>query len=343
MKHIIYLATVAILLLGSCTKQVQTLPVEQYDGYIFFSQDVETKATLIGSKDKIDKFGVVGFKYDNTSSWNSHVSSDPSPNVFQAGTMPQIVTCDDNGYGTYSPLQGWSNTLKYSFFAYYPVGNPYVSLVNGTGVPSIKYSVNTNDLKSSMVDVMMARSLDQEWSSDSPSDGNVALGFEHCLSCLAIKIKNNTTAPLRIMYIIVEISGLHYKEITIPLDGGATEAVEENLFGFFSLMPNASERTIAVGGETELSDKLILIPQSENISIQLQINYNREASEGFPGSENSIRIPLGTSDENPQYLRTSLTKGTKHLIQLNFKDSTVEAQMGSGAWNDPISIGSTFN
>lgn len=343
MKHIIYLATVAILLLGSCTKQVQTLPVEQYDGYIFFSQDVETKATLIGSKDKIDQFGVVGFKYDNTSSWNSHVSTNPSPNVFQASTMPQIVTCDNNGYGTYSPLQGWSNTFKYSFFAYYPVGNPYVSLVNGTGVPSIKYSVNTSDLRSSMIDVMVARSVDQEWNSNSTSNGNVALRFEHCLSGLAMNIKNSTTAPLIIKYIIMEISGIQYKEITIPLDGGATEAVEEDLVGFFSIMPNASERTIAVGGETELSDKLILIPQSENISIQLQINYIREASEGFSGSENSIRIPLGTSDENPQYLRTSLTKGTKHLIQLNFKDSTVEAQVGSGAWNDPIEVNNEFN
>lgn len=343
MKHIIYLATVAILLLGSCTKQVQTLPVEQYDGYIFFSQDVETKATLIGSKDKIDKFGVVGFKYDNTSSWNSHVSTNPSPNVFQASTMPQIVTCDNNGYGTYSPLQGWSNTLKYSFFAYYPVGNPYVSLVNGTGVPSIKYSVNTSDLRSSMIDVMVARSVDQEWSSDSPSDGNVALRFEHCLSGLAMNIKNSTTAPLIIKYIIMEISGIQYKEITIPLDGGATETVEENIYGYFAIIPNSTERSIAVGGEVEIADKLILIPQSEDLSIQLEIIYERAASDGFPSSENTVRIPLAGSDDNPQYLRTSLTKGTKHLIQLNFKDSTVEAQMGSGAWNDPISVGSTFN
>ena len=343
MKHIIYLATVAILLLGSCTKQVQTPSVEQYDGYIFFSQDVETKATMIGSQNKIDQFGVVGYKYANSSSWSSHVSTEPSPNVFQSSTMPQVVICDNNGYGTYSPLQGWSNTMKYSFFAYYPVGNTNVSLVDVTGVPSIKYSVNTSDLRSSMVDVMVARSLDQEWNSNSTSNGNVALTFEHCLSGLAINIKNSTTAPMTIKYIILEVSGIQYKEITIPLDGGATEAVEEDIYGYFAIIPNASDRAIAVGREVEIADKLILIPQSEDLSIQLEIIYERAASGGFPGSENTIRIPLADSDGNPQYLRTSLTKGTKHLILLNFKDSTVEAQMGSGAWNDPITVGSTFN
>ena len=352
MKHIIYLISIAIVLFVGCNKQEQAPANDHHAGYIFFSKDLATKASLLGSEDMIDQFGVVGFKYDNSITWNSPVNVNLKPSVF-GNNLPQTVTIDEDGDPTYSPLQGWSNSKKYAFFAYYPLSNSSVSLVdlNGnpytsasSGTPAIKYSMNTASLGSSMVDVMIASSVDKYFNSSSDNnlaDGEVALHFEHCLSSLGVKVKNSSSGPITLNTVVLNVTGIQYKDMIIALDGDdaknsvVASGIAENMVGLS--VSTISETAIASGAEKELTDKLIFIPQTSEISVSVYVEYQRNAANGYSATTATAFVPTTGS------LTTELTKGTKHLIHLNFSESTVNATIGTGAWNDPITVDSTFN
>jgi hypothetical protein len=331
MKHIIYLVTLSILLFTACNKQEQAETKEQYAGYIFFSHSVLTKATLIDDKRQLkdQSIGVVGYKYDNE--WDENIE----PNVF-GDNVPQEVTCDQDGYGSYSPLQGWSSSKKYAFFAYYPIdidivdknGNPYSS-----GTPAVKYSLNADDLRSDMVDVMVSEPY-KDLNYNSVNGGNVQLTFSHPLSALGIKVTNSTSATITITSATLELSEIKYSDIIIPLDGTAvkTTAAQSPISASIDLnIPSAGE-TFANGSD-EVADKLIFIPQSENISVSVKVNYTRQ----YEGTA----AQTGTFESSA--LKTSLVKGTKHLIHLNFTETTVNATIQSGAWKDPIEVNNEFN
>ena len=213
MKAIIYFTMAVALLVTGCNKP-SPAPVpgpEQYDRYIFFSQKVDTKAELIESASSVDQFGVVGFKYANTTDWNTYKTGSITPNVFydEDGELlegAETVDCDEDGYGEYSPLQGWSNTKKYTFFAYYPLDK--TSLVNTDGkaytggIPAIRYEMNAADLKGSMRDVMTAASTPGlYWNSASDNNvtnAEVAFNFTHRLSSLGLKITNASGGDITI-------------------------------------------------------------------------------------------------------------------------------------------------
>lgn len=333
MKHIIYLVTLSILLFTACNKQEQAETKEQYAGYIFFSHSVLTKATLIDDKRQLKDqiIGVVGYKYDNE--WGENLV----PNVF-GDNVPQEVTCDQNGYGSYSPLQGWSSSKKYAFFAYYPIDKVNVVDKNGdsysAGTPAIKYSLNAADLKSNMVDVMVSAPY-KGLNYNSVNGGNVQLTFSHPLSALGIKVTNSTSATITITSATLELSGIKYSDIIIPLDGTAvkTTAAQSPISASIGLSVPLTGETFA-SGSNELTDKLIFIPQSENISVNLKINYTRQ----YQG------VAAQTLEYNSSSaLTTSLAKGKKHLIHLNFTESTVTATIQEGAWKDPIEVNNEFN
>lgn len=330
MKHIIYWVTLSILLFTACNKQEQAETKEQYAGYIFFSHNVLTKATLIDDKSQLkdQSIGVVGYKYDNE--WGENLV----PNVF-GDNVPQEVTCDQNGYGSYSPLQGWSSSKKYAFFAYYPIdidivdknGNPYSS-----GTPAVKYSLNAADLKSNMVDLMVSEHH-KDLSYNSTNGGNVAFTFLHPLSALGIKVINSTSATITITSATLELSGIKYSDIIIPLDGTAvkTTAAQSPISASILSVPLTGEAFAS--GSNELTDKLIFIPQSEDISVSVKVNYTRQ----YEGAATQT----GTFESSA--LETPLRKGKKHLIHLNFTESTVTATIQEGAWKDPIEVNNEFN
>ena len=332
MKHIIYLITLSILLFTACNKQEHAETKEQYAGYIFFSHSVLTKASLIDDKSQLKDqcIGVIGYKYDND--WNENLV----PNVF-GDNVPQEVTCDQNGYGSYSPLQGWSNSKKYAFFAYYPIDKVNIVDKNGdsysAGTPAIKYSINATDLKSNMVDVMVSaphKGLDY----NSTTGGNVAFTFSHPLSALGIKVTNSTSATITITSATLELSGIKNSNIIIPLDGSNEKTItaQSPISASIGLnIPSAGE-TFANGSD-EVADKLIFIPQSENISVSVKVNYTRQ----YEGTA----AQTGTFESSP--LETPLVKGKKHLIHLNFTETTVNATIQSGAWKDPIEVNNEFN
>ena len=348
MKAIIYFTMAVTLLVTGCNKP-SPAPVpgpEQYDRYIFFSQKVDTKAELIDSTSLVDQFGVVGFKYDNSMTWNDYKTG-AVPNVFydESGDPvdTETVDCDDNGYGDYSPLQGWSNTRKYTFFAYYPL-NDNVSLVNtdGTeytgGVPAVRYAMNTADLKGSMVDVMTAASAeDLYWNSS--SDNNIAnaevgFTFTHRLSSLGVNVKNSASGSVTVNSVTLKVSGISYQEIIIPLDGSAVEADGTSMDADLSLTLADGDKSVAKSGQKEMSDKLIFIPQTSGLSVQVVVGYKRENTDTYTGYTDTITLPEVT---------TALTAGKKHMINLNFTDSTVEAQVTVDGWVDMEDVYDTFN
>lgn len=354
MKFIVYLATSVLLLMTACDKTGPANTQEEYDRYIFFSQSVDTKAALIGSAAEMSgkQFGVVGFKYSNTanSNWDTYLADNPTvtPNVFYNGTSSTnviSVTCDDDGDGSYSPIQGWSNSKKYTFFAFYPVSDlvdpndPDGETAYNGGVPAIKYTLDLTDaasLKGSMVDVMTAPACTDLDGSAPANNGEVTFAFEHCLSALGVNFENASTGTITLTDVQLNISGIQYKGVVIPLDGSTTSpiAVEETDPASFTVpMVITDESEIAVAGSAELSDKLIFVPQSANLGVQVLLKYKRQA-----GGDNVYETSTAT-------LTTALTKGKKHLIKIKFTESTVEVQrnLEDGKWVPQDPVTDTFN
>lgn len=348
MNRIILIAMSVILMMTACNKSESSPIKEEFGAYIFFSQRVQTKAQLIESTASMNgkTFGVVGYKYANTTDWNA-VKSTATPTVF--ATTPQPVTCDENGYGTYSPLQGWSNTQKYAFFAYYPTN---ATLFNTTGVPVIKYTLaeddsatDANEMYQSMADVMTATPrTDLYWNSASANNvanGEVTFSFAHRLSSVGVKIKNSSSSAISLSRVEFTVAGIQNKEITIPLDGTAASPVAATspMSTSISLNLDNAEKSIPAGttGYVELSDKLIFIPQSENLTIsKFQITFYRGATAGYEQILESFIV---------NDLTTTLEAGKKHLISLDIKESTVNvtSKFDPDEWTDIEDVYDTFN
>lgn len=349
MKRIIYLTILSILLLVGCSKP-SVAPAsgpEQYGRYIFFSQCVETKASLVESGSAMGNFGVVGFKYDFDKTWEA-VNATATPNVFADTPQTVYVSADGTNSATYSPLQGWANTKKYAFFAFYPAGNPAVTLANPTdgsaytgGVPAIRYTMDPTDLKGSMVDVMTAPAhIDQYWKSatdNTVSGGEIDFEFTHCLSALGLNLKNSSDCGITVNSVTFHLTGLQYQNITIALDGSAKTsggssididcdlAVEEGGITVPSVTSDADG--------VEVADKLIFIPQDSALGFTVTVGYTRTLD-----TYETIETSFTTAS-----LSTALTEGKKHIVSLNFTDSTVDVGMTYGAWVDIPTVEDTFN
>ena len=359
MKPIIYFITAALVLVTGCHKSETAPSQEQYDRYIFFSQGIDTKASLINSAADMagKEFAVIGFEYDKSSNWSTE-KANALPNVFynDAGTATipvETLTCDNEGTNAstiaaeYSPLQGWSNTKKYSFFAYYPnsIGNSYVSLVNmnGTaytpGAPSIKYTMNPAALKASMVDLMTASpQVDLDGSSSVVTSKDVTFNFSHRLSCLGLKVRNSSDGGTLLSSVVFHVSGIKYKEIVIPLDGSGVNKTAENssISADLGFTLSDEESLLSSPDELVISDKLIFIPQTEVITIKVEIHYTRIPVNGYDGYEDTFES---------QELVTPLTEGNKHLVQINFTDSKVDVNsvVATEGWVEMPPVNDTFN
>ena len=360
MKHItIYFAALILLLVNSCSKQNDTTAPEQFERYIFFSHNVDTKATLFDSNSDLNgfKYGVIGFKYPGT--WDEYKLTNPKPNVFKGSNNADInvveVTCDENGYGSYSPLQGWSNTLKYTFFAYYPKTNVTLFSVKDGGYetykggsPYISYSLNTtqNDegqmasLKASMVDLMTGDHghKDLTASSTEVSDGNVSFTFRHRMASLGVSVKNITSGTITLTGLTLNISGIKYKTIIIPLDGGDTDRLGQIGSDSYSAVLSVDVPTDAISQSitaVELPDKLIFIPQDETLSIALTVNYVRSV-DGYDSQSCSNTINVTVNE---------LAEGYKYLIPLKFNETTVEVEgkITGGNWGTTHTVNGSFN
>lgn len=351
MKHIIYSALI-LLLASACNKPVSSPEEEQYAKYIFFSQQVETKASLVESAEVMGEFGVVGFKYEGE--WND-VKASSEPKVFYDDNgnieTPETLTCNGDGTADYAPLQGWSSFKKYAFFAYYPIGHDALSLVNldgkdyTAGVPAIKYTMDQSDLMGSMVDVMTAPAqTDLYWKSSADNNSNggeVTFSFAHRLSSLGVKVKNSSSGDIVLNSVSLNISGIKYQSIVIPLDGlEVTKTAFASAHASEMALAEVAETSLAANeGESELADKLIFIPQDEDLTATVTIGYTRNAVTGTDGSYEEY-----TATKTLPVQKTKLDEGKKHLILLNFTDSTVEIiGVADTGWVDVPEVEDTFN
>ena len=258
------------------------------------------------------------------------------------------------GVGSYTPLQGWSNSKKYSFFAYYPVGNQYVSLVNldeesnyNPGIPVIKYTMDpssSENFTASMWDVMTATAHeDLYWKSVSDksestsANGEVRFSFNHCLSCLGLNLKNSTAGGITVNSVTFHLRGIQYQSITIPLDG-STRTSEGPAIDIDCAL-QVGDGGIAVPSVStdpkgvEVPDKLILIPQTSDLEFTVTVGYTRTLDSYEP-----IQTSFTTAS-----VSTALTEGKKHIVYLNFKDSTVDVELKCGPWAESHTIDNTFN
>lgn len=352
MRKLIYFALLVtvIPLFAACKKSISTGGQENYEHYIFFGHQVESKASLINGEEGVTSFGVVGFKYDNTTSWDEYkIKTECTPNVFfdeyNSPVDVETLNCT-NGSPSYTPLQGWSNTRKYTFFAFYPIGNENVDIVsaNGSeykgGVPAIKYSLNTEHLQGSMVDVMVSEHCEDLYynsSEDNNLQGSeVKLQFNHILSALGVNFTKKTENTIKIKGVSMTISGIQYQTYIYPLDGVAAApggpAMDEKSFALS--IPEGGVEVSSESAGTEIADKLIFIPQSGNATISLTIKYTRSAGAVSFTDEKSFTA-----------IKTAFGAEKKHLIQLKFTDSTVEVKsdVTSGAWTDVEDVNNTFN
>lgn len=357
MRKLIYFALLVtvIPLFAACKKSISTGSQENFEHYIFFGHQVESKASLINGKDDVQSFGVVGFKYDNTTSWDEYkTKTECTPNVFfDENNSPvdvETLNCTKGSPPSYTPLQGWSNTRKYTFFAFYPIGNENVDIVsaNGSeykgGVPAIKYSLNTEHLQGSMVDVMVSEPCEDLYynsSEDNNLQGSeVKLQFNHILSALGVNFTKKTENTIKIKGVSMTISGIQYQTYIYPLDGAAATLGGSTTEGSFALsIPEDEDGVIGVivsseSAGTEIADKLIFIPQSGEATISLTIEYTRSAA--------GVSF---TDKKSFNGITTVFKAGKKHLIQLKFTDSTVyvESDVTSSAWTDAWTVNNTFN
>ena len=260
------------------------------------------------------------------------------------------------GTASYEPLQGWSNSKKYAFFAYYPIENDHVTLVNPSngssyteGVPAIKYTMDApaeyptegpadgSAFVASMVDVMTAIPMTNLYwksasdynipSENNSSNGEVNFRFTHRLSCLGLNIKNSTAGGITIASVTFKINGLQNQSVILPLDESNNIICDGQVIGNIACrlaIPEngtAIPQTVAPSKGTELSDRLIFIPQSSEVTITVMVEYARS----IDGYTNNLTY---SSDE----LSTELSEGQKYIVNLNFKDSTVDVSMTDGAW-----------
>jgi hypothetical protein len=195
------------------------------------------------------------------------------------------------------------------------------------------------NFKASMVDVMTAPCHKDLYAYTSigtqPKTDDINFDFDHHLSCVGVKVKKTSSCDIVLNSITLKVSGIKNNILTIPLDGTASTADGPNdpFSADLALTLGSTEKTVSTA-YTELSDKLIFVPQSENISIQAIVNYTRKLS-GYV--DVTLEVPLTT-------VQTSLTEKNKHLIQLNFTDSnvTVSSVTNSG-WIDIEDVHNTFN
>ena len=347
MKRIIYILSFILPFMAGCTKPNSSVTPEEFDRYIFFSQGIDTKASLIESAGTMAKFGVVGFKYDDAKTWAEHQASNPTPNVFynDQGSPVSVeeLTCSSDGSSTYTPLQGWSNISKYAFFAYYPIDKSNVTLVNTDGsvytggTPAIKYTMTSGVIKDDMADVMIAPAhTDKYWrsGSDNNVNGDIKFSFKHCLASLGLHIKNSTSGSVTLKSAKIEVKDLKHQDIIIPLDGSEPTPSESPISGTRTCLVSVddAEKTLTSTG-VELADKLIFIPQTPYAKVTVTVEYTRSA-DGYTPFDGSF-----TTAE----LNTVLMQGRKNLVYLNFTDSNVEVKQGSGAWVEVPEVGNRFN
>ena len=171
--------------------------------YITFYADANTRASLLTTNYIEQPFGVYGYKYDFSSTWNGQRAM-AVPNVFwnlKSSTKVPLKVSYNGGLYEYNAAEGspnrdgsgqvnWSSS-RYAFWAYYPyegydAANFAISGMEQEGAPYVTYTVDRASTKK-MYDVMTG-GISQVTAA---SSGNtVTFTMYHRLSAVDVSINN---------------------------------------------------------------------------------------------------------------------------------------------------------
>ena len=345
MKRLGYLVLTALVLFNSCDKRgmnpddVQNIDLD-WPGFIWFGADIPTKTETITNM-KGRHFDVVAFKYG--SDWNTFkaTGTPASSGETKGFSCPTEVSCDANsGICTYKNNTDnnsveWDGTMKYSFFAFYPVtgtqGVTLSSTASTPGVPKITYTVPSSNDADALPDVMTASNIDVQ----NTGSGTVSLNFRHQLSLLTVEARNLDKSDITISNLVLTITSKRYGSITIPLDGSAATPGNTVTNNFSFAMQGGESVTVEEFGKNGTSENTVvssknitLIPQDpliigEELAGSLTFTYGHSGT-----SETKSETKSETFSSNKKF-----EAGKKYAFVLNFaNDAVTIAIIESGEW-----------
>lgn len=331
MKSRLYIYVILILMvLSSCSKKMG-----QDGGYIKFTTQILTKSQMVsdmGGK----SFGVFGYQYSGD--WST-VQAQITPNLFNDGASPAIVSCDESGICTYSPMAKWSLGYKYSFFAYYPTSGVIVSDASREGTPTLKYTLPSREDATLLEDVLTSVVYD----TDNSTSGSVNFLFKHRLFAIdVVGVNFNEDVEIYLDDIWIEFDNLKYDDVTFSLDANGESPIisrtsAENQGARYQLCPqgNVNEERVYLDmmsnntvESKSVGDPVILIPQEGGISGRIYFDYRYKKNSSEEWSVEEGKEVSFTSDDD-------CLSGIKYSVTLNFSEDIIIVNVSRvGEWSE---------
>ena len=330
--------------------------------YLDAMVDKSTRSAVVEGTELQAGFGAYGFTYDFTNRWTTYRIT-ATPNVFKnaGGTFiaPQQVTYADGIY-SYSPVQTWQGG-KYTFFAYYPYNNQYVtpSDINVTGTPYVEYApADFLTSTANHADVLTAMFEDTSLSSSKYVD----FDFEHRLSAVEIVALNfymynhdNGAGGVESEQITIEITDLQvtfnnldYKAAKFYLDSSIapectaiTAGDGTPTYDVIDAVKNVTYNSSSEFQRVAENQAMLLIPQAdEDLEVTTIVKYRKLRPGGAYLAEDPDAD--GTTRDGDVYTTTKTTTfgqalkaGSRYYIQLTFTSSAVSINIVTSAeWED---------
>ena len=289
MRKLIYILLAAAFISSSCHKEPVDVDNElpTFLGYMQFSTQVSTRGHLAETM-RGKNFGVIGFRYSETSDWGTSKST-ASPGTW---FYNQKVECDDYGVCTYDPVQQWGN-YNYTFFAYHPHNGAGISLSNSSTVdtPMLTYqyswlnqtgNISLYDSNSPSFDLMTAEDVDV----DGTGSGTVSFEFNHRLFAFEVLANN-------------------YNENTYEyeLDANGDPVLDEDGNKVFKLDANGNKiivddagqnisgLTLTLDGLTNTQMEIPLSMLSDEENAKIKYTKGDVGTRTFKLSDETLRIP----------------------------------------------------
>ncbi|MBR5802893.1 MAG: fimbrillin family protein [Bacteroidaceae bacterium] len=194
MKKTTYIFLTALCLFASCDKEQDITGFDKWPvsyGYMQFGTRVSTRSHLAESMRGKD-FGVIGFKFSETSNWETAKSTATPGSWF----YDVEVSCDEEDICSYGEPKQWEN-YNYAFFAYHPYRGAGINLSSESTIntPMLTYTygwlnhtgnISTYDSSSPVFDLMTAEAVDVNGS----GSGRVDLNFKHRLFAFEVLANN---------------------------------------------------------------------------------------------------------------------------------------------------------
>ena len=359
-----YILAVVLVALCGC-EQDTMIEIEENEtivpsnGYIFFDTEKITRGVAVQNYLQ-DDFHVLGYKYQGEWSLVKPQASQNTYGVFD--NKPQLVAWDENsGSHSYTPMKEWDIASTYSFFAWYPKDKCTCSGVAYEGNPYIIYTLDKTD-PTKQVDVLTACVIDRKVNLSDASSKSVSFMMKHRVSALdviarsyvnatTLGLGDERTAQVKINAVNLAFSNLLYDKVKIPLNtNDANEQLEGSNTGSGTTLTfnaiagnrlvNYYNNSNDVANLTYEQEKtMFLIPQAEELSCTLTVNYDIV-------NENGISIwdevyATTPDDEKPNKVQTSnvsireLVEGRYYYLLINVTKSGISVVvLEAEAWDD---------